>query len=113
MPKKPHILIERMEAFEDHLSVNLSGLSAEYWKSCSYVDYGQLRVCGQVNAKNDGIITSDIRIYADALDSSGRVIQVAHQLIQARNFRMFRTFEINVDYDASRPARVRVYPKPA
>ena len=104
MSKEAHIAIEQLDAFEDRLAVALSGVSAEHIA-------GILYVCGRLDSQSDGLISTDIRICADALDSSGRVLQAEQIVLYKHRFRIFRTFQIKMWYEAERPARVRVYPK--
>lgn len=98
-------LIERVEAFEERLGVRLEGLFAKM------EDDGELRINGELHARNGTGLEDDIEVTVTAYDSTGRVISVADLFFNSDSFFGFEAFTSYLDFDDIEPAKLRVYPR--
>lgn len=98
-------LIERVEAFEERLGVRLEGLFAK-------ADEYEIRVNGEVHARNGNKLSKDITIVVTAHDTAGRVIGVQGRSVFADDFFGFEAFTRSLEHvEDIQPAKIRVYPE--
>ena len=98
-------LIERLEAFEDRLGVNLEGLFAEVSED------GYVHVNGELHLRDGTELNQDLEIVATIYDSSGRVLNVADTGFYTDSFFGFEAFSLFMNIGNKHPAKIRVYPK--
>ncbi len=99
-------LVERLEAFEDRLGVGLEGLYA-----AQDVEYGYLKVNGELHPREGTELDEDLDIVVTLYDAGGRVIGVATEWIDSENFFGFEAFSVRLRDVVTPPAKVRIYPK--
>jgi hypothetical protein len=98
-------LIERLEAFEDRLGVNLEGLFAEVSQD------GYANVNGELHLREGTELERDIEVVATIYDSSGRVLAVDDARFDSDSFFGFEAFSLFMEVGNKKPAKIRVYPK--
>src|SRR5215210_9086947 len=92
-------LIERVETFEDRLGVRLEGLFAKA------DDDGDIRVFGELHARNAAELDQDVEVVVTVYDSSGRVIGVDETNFYSDSFFGFEAFSSLLLLESIRPAR--------
>ena len=103
-------LIERLEAFEEHLRVRLEAL-----KAVAFIGIGTnipcLRVCGEIHATDGVTLKHHVKMVVDAYDTSGNLLSTGWQAVsEPVKFYGFETFMIQLNV-ADQVGKVRVYPK--
>jgi hypothetical protein len=100
-------LIERLEAFEDHLNVSLKGLYA-----AQDTEYGDLEVNGELHPREGTKLNDDLKVVVTLHDSDGRVLGMTDEYIDSDNFFGFEAFSASfTEVGDLSVARIRVYPK--
>jgi tetratricopeptide (TPR) repeat protein len=103
-------LIERLEAFEDHLKAKLEALNAQYFLGSSD-NVPWLRVCGELHTTDGMTLKHQVKVVVDAYDSSGKLLNTGWQcLSDPEKFYGFETFTIQINV-IGQVGKVRVYPK--
>lgn len=96
--------VERLEAFEDRLSVSLEGLFANIRSDHVFLN-------GELHPRDGTELNQDIEVVAIVYDSSGRVLAVQERGFYQDEFFGFEAFSFVLDLSGNEPAKVRVYPK--
>lgn len=103
-------LIERLEAFEDHLKARLEALNAQCFLGSSD-NVPWLRVCGELHTTDGMTLKHQVKVVVDAYDSSGKLLNTGWQcLSDPETFYAFETFTIQINV-IGQVGKVRVYPK--
>jgi len=102
-------LIERLEAFEDRVSVRLESLSA--FLQVIGDDFVGLKVRGELQPQSGTELEQDVELIVAVYDASSRVVGTDSEYFEASEFFGFETFEIFFQVDSDEISRVRVYPK--
>ena len=98
-------LIERLEAFEERMGVRLEALFA-------HIDeYGGLTVNGELHSREGATIEQDIKLHADVYDSSGRLVAIGIERIEADKFFGFEAVSVVATLPIRELSKIRVYPK--
>ncbi len=103
-------VIERLEAFEEHLRVRLEALQAiAFIGSGNNVPY--VRVCGEIHASDGVTLKQHIKVVVDAYDSTGKLLSTGWlNVSEPEKFYGFETFMIQINV-IGKVGKVRVYPK--
>ena len=103
-------LIERLEAFEDHLKARLEAVNAQCFLGSSD-NVPWLRVCGELHTTDGMTLKHQVKVVVDAYDSSGKLLNTGWQcLSDPETFYGFETFTIQINV-IGQVGKVRVYPK--
>lgn len=102
-------LIERLEAFEERIGVRLEALFAHIEECMGETAY--LNVKGEVHPREGATIKESIYVHVDACDSSGRLVAMNNDGIEADKFFGFEAFEVEMRLPIRELSKIRVYPK--
>lgn len=102
-------LIERLEAFEERMGVRLEALFAHIEHLGDVAVY--LTVRGEVHPREAATIKESLDVHVDAYDSSGRLVAMNNDGIDADKFFGFEAFEVEVKLPIPELSEIRVYPK--
>lgn len=97
--------VERLEAMEDRLGIELSALGAAT-NECD-----RLYIRGEIASKNGGTLDYPVVIQAAAYNTGGQIISTACVTICNESFCGFDVFEIMMDRDIPDIRKIRVWPK--
>lgn len=107
-------LIERLDVFEERLSVRLGALSARI-----EADFNRgyiVRLNGELHSQNGTTLKQLTRVIVDLYDVSGRILGTNQQYsglfdsMDPESFFGFETFSINVEIPIAAVGKLRVYP---
>jgi hypothetical protein len=96
--------LERLEAIEDRLGVELSGLDAVY-------DDGTLRVRGEISTKGGGVLKHHLHVVVATYNSDGQVTGTNDTFLNCDKFCGFDVFDIGVYDCPTNIKKIRVWPK--
>ena len=114
-PKEITSLIERLDVFEDRLSVKITSISA--WIETAYYRPYVVKVNGELHSQNGTTLKQPTWIVIDVYDTSGRILGTNNQgtsfleFIEPQSFFGFQTFSIDAQIPIAAVGKVRVYPK--
>lgn len=101
--------IERLEAFEDRLSVEFKNLSA--FLDDSDEDYMSIDVHGELHAANGSELRDNVEVVIAAYDSSDRVVGTDTTYFDNESFFGLETFSSSINISVKNISKVRIYPK--
>ena len=101
-------LLERLEAFEDRLSLRLESLSAYL---DIYDDWSNLWVRGELHPKSGVHLVQPVELVVAAYDSASRVVGTTTRHFDTGSFFGFEVFEVLVIIPVTKLSRIRVYPE--
>lgn len=108
-------LIERLDVFEDRLSVKITAISA--WIETDYHRPYVVKVNGELHSQNGTTLKQPTWVVVDVYDTSGRILGTNNQgtsfleFIEPESFFGFHTFSIDAQIPIAAVGKVRVYPK--
>ena len=97
--------VERLEAMEDRLGVELSSVGAA--TDCA----DQLYVRGEISSKDRGRLANPVVIQVAVYNSAGQIIASGDARIDNKTFCGFDIFEIHTGTDLPDVQKIRVWPK--
>lgn len=104
-------LVERLEAFEDRLGVQLESLSAQLDVINDESVY--LWVRGELHPTSGTELGQSVELVVAAYDSASRVVGTSTRYFDASSFFGFEIFEIVVQINVKNLTRIRIHPKPS
>ena len=103
-------LIERLDAFEERYGVRFESLNAEYFLSTD--DSPEVRVAGEIHARDGLAIAHKLKVVITAYDEKGRVLNSSDRSIANPDvFYGFEAFCLQTNADGNKTAKIRVYPQ--
>lgn len=101
--------LERMEAFEERLGVNLRGLYATMQPPSECNEEYAIEINGELHPTNGSDLGHDLDIVVTLHDSNDRVLSKDTYYVDSDNFFGLEAFEV-CSYSSAEPTRIRVYP---
>jgi hypothetical protein len=102
-------LVERLEAFEERVGIELGAIYATVAGPDDDDEY-YVEVNGEIQESGRGSLQDSLTIVMAVYDSEGRVIKTGAYFVSADSFLGFDTFGISV-YAPLVPGRIRLYPQ--
>jgi len=102
--------IERLEVFEERVSVRLEALSA-YMRKYSRPTLDDLDVYGELHPVNGNELECDIELVVTAYDQNGSIMGIGTSFLRQSNVFGFEMFKIRVSDLSEHPTKIRIFPK--
>ncbi len=112
MPDKVNISdrIERLELFEERVSVRLEALSA-IMRKYSRPTLDDLDVYGELHPVSGNELECSIELIVTAYDQNGSIMGIGQSYLDQSDVFGFEVFSITVSDLSEHPTKIRIFPK--